>query len=259
MEVDEPFSKRRRLEHESRPWWESPGAKDAAVMWSLCDALSLYANGGGGGAVAWMAAPGTPAESAEASNEPLLRALTQLANAAATENGVRRQLVSECQVHAPLLRLMQSPWAQQPLVAERCCRLLHWLCARAPENREVLASHSIFGGVRLLSFVDALLDVVEGHRQCREVLAHALRALAVLLPCPRVREELRRCQPRLLTCLAVALHEVLDVATVRAVCRWIPGLSGQVRQARSRLVTKLEDRSCCVEAEEVDDVHMADL
>mmetsp|Transcript_42997 Transcript_42997/g.109299 ORF Transcript_42997/g.109299 Transcript_42997/m.109299 type:complete len:417 (-) Transcript_42997:7-1257(-) len=157
-------------------------------------------------------------------SEPLLRTLTQLANAAAAGAAVRRQLVSECQVHAPLLRLMQGPWSHLPHVAERCCRLLHWLCARAPENREILAAHRspcAFGGARSVSFVDAALGAAEAHPGCREVLAHALRALAALLPCPRAREELLRSQQRLLACLAHA-GEALDASAVRAVCRWLP-------------------------------------
>lgn len=157
--------------------------------------------------------------------EPLLRTLTQLANAAAAGAAVRRQLVSECQVHVPLLRLMQGPWARLPHVAERCCRLLHWLCARAPENREALASYRspcAFGGPRSVSFVDAALGAAEAHPGCREVLVHALRALAALLPCQRVREELLRSQQRLVACLARAGEEAQDASAVRAVSRWLP-------------------------------------
>ncbi|CAE8705907.1 unnamed protein product, partial [Polarella glacialis] len=131
----------------------------------------------------------------------------------------------------------------------------------------VLASHytpGSLGGARSVSFVDALLDAAEGHPQCREVLAHALRALAALLPCPRVREELRRTQTRLLTCLTLALEEALDVAAVRAVCRWLPGVSSEVRQARSRLgkldlnVLQAVSENTPVDAED-DDVQMADV
>merc|ERR1719440_2359833 len=168
--------------------------------------------------------------------EPLLRALTQLANAAAAGASARRQLVAECQVQAPLLRLMQTSWAQQPLVMERCCRLLHWLCARAPENRETLAAHHspcLRNGTRSVTFVDAVLGAVEAHACCREVLSHALRALVALLPCLRVREELLRVQQRLLSCLTLA-SEALDAGAVRAVCRWLPGVSSQVRRARGR-------------------------
>lgn len=172
-----------------------------------------------------------------ANAEPLLRALTQLANAAAESTATRRQLVAQCQVHAPLLRLMQHPWAQQPLVIERCCRLLHWLCARAPENRETIASHRgacTGGGAQSVGFVDLVLGAAEAHPQRREVLAHAMRALHALLPCSRVRAEVLRCQPRLLKCLVLA-WEVLDEVSVQAVCRWLPGISGQVRLARGRL------------------------
>merc|ERR1712176_198720 len=128
----------------------------------------------------------------------------------------RRQLVAECHVQAPLLRLMQTPWAQQPLVMERCCRLLHWLCARAPENREMLAAHHgpcLKNGARSVSFVDVVLGAVEAHACCRE--------------------ELLKAQQRLLSCLTLA-SEALDIAVVRAVCRWLPGVSSQVRRARGR-------------------------
>lgn len=172
-----------------------------------------------------------------ATAEPLLRALTQLANAAAESTATRRQLVAQCQVHVPLLRLMQHPWAQQPLVIERCCRLLHWLCARAHENREAIASHRgacSGGNAQSVGFVDLVLGAAEAHPQRREVLAHAMRALHALLPCSRVRAEVLRCQPRLLRCLVLA-WEVLDEVSVRAVCRWLPGISGQVRLARGRM------------------------
>lgn len=205
------------------------------------------------------------------SGEPLLRALTQLANMAAIGSLERRHLVSECQVHLPLLRLMQGPWARQPLVAERCCRLLHWLCVRAPENREVLAAHRspcTLGGARSVSFVDAALAMAEAHPQRREVLAHALRALAALLPCPRVREELLRSQPRLLTCLVQA-GEALDAAAIRSVCRWLPGVSSQVRQARNGRQTTAAGGAGAASASQQpgaepalhgdDDVEMADL
>jgi len=172
--------------------------------------------------------------------EPLLRALTQLANAAAAGGtAARRQLVAECQVHAPLLRLMQDPWSEQPVVMERCCRLLHWLCARAPENREVLAAYrspcTARGGVRSVSFVDVVLSAVETHPRRREVIAHALRAIVALLPCLRVREELLRTQPRLLACLVLAGEAPDAAAAVRSVSRWLPGVSSQVRWARGRL------------------------
>ncbi|CAK0852757.1 unnamed protein product, partial [Prorocentrum cordatum] len=65
------------------------------------------------------------------------------------------------------------------------------------------------------------------------VLAHAMRALATLLPCPRVREELLRTQPQLLRCLALA-GEALDVSAVRSVCRWLPGIPCRVWQAPGR-------------------------
>lgn len=168
--------------------------------------------------------------------EPLLRALTQLANAAAAGASTRRQLVAECQVQAPLLRLMQTHWGQQPLVMERCCRLVHWLCARAPENRDMLAAHRspcLRNCARSVTFVDALLGAVEAHECCRDVLLHALRALVAFLPCLHVREELLRAQQRLLSCLTLA-SEVLDAAAVRAVCRWLPGVSSHVRRARLR-------------------------
>merc|ERR1712196_522361 len=74
---------------------------------------------------------------------------------------------------------------------------------------------------------------VEAHACCREVLAHAFRALVALLPSLRVREELLRAQQRLLSCLTLA-SEALDTAVVRAVCRWLPGVSSQVRRARGR-------------------------
>eukprot|EP00927_Polykrikos_kofoidii_P071707 TRINITY_DN67944_c0_g1_i1.p1 TRINITY_DN67944_c0_g1~~TRINITY_DN67944_c0_g1_i1.p1 ORF type:complete len:377 (-),score=70.21 TRINITY_DN67944_c0_g1_i1:57-1187(-) len=304
MEVDCPYPKRRRLAGSAL--WEEEALQEECVLWTLCDAVALYASespvlhgstagfmeasgsrrgvGGFGelqqsarvAAFAATAAPSPPAlvsrtfsppfdgsplhevppaspstvpssasaaclSSASAGSlpmEPLLRALTRLANAAAAGTGVRRQLVAECQVHAPLLRLMQRPWALQPLVAERCLRLLHWLCTRSPENREVLAAFrgacvSNSGGARSVSFVEAVLGVTEVHPRCREVLAHALRALVALLPSPSVREELTRSQSRLLTCLVFA-GEALDVTAVRAVCRWLPGLSGEVRRAFSR-------------------------
>jgi len=208
----------------------------------------------------------TSAQAMGMATEPILRALTQLANAAASGAAARQQLVVECQVHAPLLRLMLGPWGQEPLVAERCCRLLHWLCARAPENREILAVHCSPGasGARSISFIDAVLGSAEAHCQRREVLAHALRALAALLPCPRVREELLRVRPRLLSCLALA-GEALDAVAVRSVCRWLPGVSGQVRQAR-RLGKKGEDDGQQavlafkpVPCHDDDDVHMDDV
>eukprot|EP00931_Biecheleriopsis_adriatica_P116234 TRINITY_DN91907_c0_g1_i1.p1 TRINITY_DN91907_c0_g1~~TRINITY_DN91907_c0_g1_i1.p1 ORF type:complete len:318 (-),score=67.47 TRINITY_DN91907_c0_g1_i1:8-961(-) len=293
MDIDYPYPKRQRIDTEARPWWEAPRVEDSSAIWGLCDALSLYASGAGSCSCSTglpPSSPGSPsaaetgsslkeaallvspvqvaaasaAAPRAAASEPLLRALTQLANAAAAGAGVRRQLVAECQVHAPLLRLMQGPWGRQPLVAERCCRLLHWLCARAPENREVLAAHYSLCGVRSLSFVDALLDAAEGHHQCRDVMAHVLRALAALLPCPRVREDLQtRTQPRLLSCLTLALQEALDVAAVRAVCRWLPGLSGQVRQAKSKLRKMASSGGAHVAAEpllfdEDEDVQMTD-
>lgn len=167
-------------------------------------------------------------------NEPLLRTLTQLANTAASCVRSRRQLVSECQVHAPLLRVMLGPWARQPHVAERCCRLVHWLCARNTENREVIATHRnpSMSGDTHFSFVDAALSAAEMHPRSREVTGHAVRALAALLPCTRVSEELRRSQQRFLSCL-MAAGEALDASAVRSVCRWLPGVSGQLRQARA--------------------------
>eukprot|EP00929_Paragymnodinium_shiwhaense_P076778 TRINITY_DN39522_c0_g2_i1.p1 TRINITY_DN39522_c0_g2~~TRINITY_DN39522_c0_g2_i1.p1 ORF type:complete len:402 (+),score=88.24 TRINITY_DN39522_c0_g2_i1:50-1255(+) len=182
------------------------------------------------------------------SSEPLLRTLTQMANAAAASAAARRVLVTECQVQAPLLRLMQQlPWSRQPVVMERSCRLLHWLCARTPENRAVLAAHraacETSVGCRSVSFVDAVLETAETHSQCREVLAHALRALAALLPSPLVREELARTQPRLITCL-VSAGELLDVAAVKAVCRWLPGMAGQLNESLTgRQRWRLKDRS----------------
>lgn len=244
MDVDWPDPKRRRLD-DLDAWWED------SALWGLCDALMLYANGPAGCSVSsgqWWStvAPGSPGRSSmdlgainedfSTACEPLLRALTQLANAAAAGAVARRQLVAECHVQAPLLRLMQTPWAQQPLVMERCCRLLHWLCARAPENREMLAAHHspcLKNGARSVSFVDVVLGAVEAHACCREVLAHAFRALVALLPSLRVREELLRAQQRLLSCLTLA-SEALDTAVVRAVCRWLPGVSSQVRRARGR-------------------------
>lgn len=259
MDIDWPNPKRRRTDIAS---------EDSSVLLGLCDALALYAATVPAGAV-------TCAEAAREvqdewalglATEPILRALTQLANAAASGAAVRQQLVVECQVHAPLLRLMLGPWGQEPLVAERCCRLLHWLCARAPENREILAAHCSPGasGVRSISFIDAVLGAAEAHFQRREVLAHALRALAALLPCPRVREELLRVRPRLLSCLALA-GEALDAVAVRSVCRWLPGVSGQVRQACSRLDKKGEDDSLQVHmfkpvpGHDDGDVHMDDV
>merc|ERR1719199_910328 len=85
---------------------------------------------------------------------------------------------------------------------------------------------------RSMTFVDAVLGAVEAHACCREVLAHALRALVALLPCLRVREELLRAQQRLLSCLTLA-SESLDSAAMRALCRWLPGVSSQVRRALS--------------------------
>merc|ERR1712008_568422 len=127
---------------------------------------------------------------------------------------------------APLLRLMLGPWGQEPLVAERCCRLLHWLCARAPENREILAAHCSPGasGARSISFIDAVLGAA----------------------------------------LALA-GEALDAVAVRSVCRWLPGVSGQVRQACSRLDKKGEDDSLQVHmfkpvpGHDDGDVHMDDV
>jgi len=181
--------------------------------------------------------------------EPLVRALTQLANAAASGSGVRRQLISDCQVHIPLLRLMQDPRAQLPLVVERCCRLLHWLCVGTPENRDVLGGYrgpstGCSQGSRVgcgyrggsaeslgLSFVDAVLGAVEAHTRHREVIANAFRALVALLPCPRVQEDLLRTPTRFLACLTLG-GEILDGAAVRSVCRWLPGISKSVRRTR---------------------------
>jgi len=189
-----------------------------------CSSLSLGGLGGAGGGAAGTA-------SRQRGVEALLRTLTQLANAAAAGAAARRHLVSECQVHAPLLRLMQGHWAQLAHVAERCCRLLHWLCAGNPENRDIVAAHRspcALGGTRLFSFVDAALSIAEAHSSCRDVIAHVLRALAVLLPCPCVREELLRSQQRLLACLACA-GGAADAAVLRAVRRWLPCLAGQLR------------------------------
>lgn len=277
MEVDWPYPPPKRMR--SGLCWPAPPQVfdvDSSALWGLCDALALYASGPANGISEFgsladdgrsspipQLAPASPptdqddrrqigARWATQANglalEPLLRALTQLANAAAENIAIQRQLVSECQVHAPLLRLMQSAWARQPLVAERCCRLLHWLSARAPENREVLASHcspSACGGARSITFVDAVLRTAESHPRSREVMAHALRALTALLPCSRVQEELLRMQPRLLTCL-VAAGEALDVVAVRAVCKWLPGVSGQVRQAVGSRFSKLGESSTCI-------------
>jgi len=184
--------------------------------------LAPTARGTNGATVSTGAAP-----------EPLLRALTQLANAAAVCTVVRRQLVVECQVHAPLLRLMQDPWVQDKVVLERCCRLLHWLCTQTPENREILAAHrcpSTRSGVKSVSFTDAVLSVAQKHPQNRDVLANALRALAALLPCSQVREELLRTQPQLLTFLILA-GEALDQTAIRSICRWFPSVASQVRRA----------------------------
>jgi len=229
-------------------------------------AISSSASADGVNHSSWISRT-TSAQALGMAIEPILRALTQLANVAATGAVVRQQLVVECQVHAPLLRLMLGPWGEEPLVAERCCRLLHWLCARAPENREILAAHCSPGasGARSISFIDAVLGAAEAHCQRREVLAHALRALAALLPCPRVREEILRVRPRLLSGLALA-GEALDAVAVRSVCRWLPGVSGQVRQACSRLGKKGEDDSLqaahtfkLVPCHDDGDVHMDDV
>jgi len=207
------------------------------------------------------AVPGAPAP------EPLLRALTQLANTGAACATTRRQLVVECQVHVPLLRLMQRPWGLQPLVAERCFRLLHWLGVRAPDSREVLGAHrspcAVAGSARSVSFADAVLGAVEAHRNRSEVLAMAMRSLcSALLPCACVREELARAQPRLLTCLALSATS-LDAATLRAMGRWMPGASSQVRKARgespdTRHVTDMAAACGVGHFEDDFDVDMAD-
>lgn len=294
MEVDWPDPKRQRLDVEDSALW---GLCDALLLYASGHGLATSS------CCQWWPAipPGSPDEDTSAqchralaetsllpgftlgqavhppsphgrrsqavpesaASEPLLRTLTQLANVAATGASVRRQLVAECHVQAPLLRLMQTPWAQQPLVMERCCRLLHWLCARAPENRETLAAHHspcLKNGARSVTFVDAVLGAVEAHACCREVLSHALRALVALLPCLRVREELLRAQQRLLSCLTLA-SEALDAASVHAVCRWLPGVSSQVRRARGRPSIDLSSSVSAVPLQPRNDldIEMADV
>lgn len=256
MDVDWPGPKRRRLE---------PEPEDDVIsttLWSLRDALLHFASGSGCESVALPVTPtgqgtttmmpATPTGSPHSATpamvpdvpvaEPLLRALTQLANIAARDASVRRKLVAEHQVHAPLLRLMQGPLVLQPLIAMRCCRLVHWLCVGAPENREVLAAPGGGAGTsqgrRLFVFVDAMLGIMETHAKSREVLKHALRALSSLLPCPRLREEVLRARPRLVDLLGSAA-QVLDPAAENGSCgRWLPGVPGfatrRLRQANYR-------------------------
>lgn len=256
MDIDWPAPKRRRLEDESWFWKQPTSLPEESAVWGLCDALSFYAQDAPlGQNIDFPRASPTPASDSEAEQhriwvgaaspaspascvwpggnreapEPLLRALTQLANAAAAGGlAARHRLVAECQVHAPLLRLMQPPWCRDSTVMLRCCRLLHWLAARAPDNRDVLATYrgpsAYAGGPRSISFVATVLAAVEAHQRNRELLGHALRALAVLLPCPAVREELARAPPKLLACVAPAA-EVVDPATFRILCRWWPGAS----------------------------------
>jgi len=227
MDVDWPFPKRRRLDV----------LPQDSFLWGCCDALALYAGHGAeaeegnrspspsgeGGVSRLEVAAGVSAP------EPLLRALTQLANAAASDTTARRQMVLDCEVQVPLLRLMQSSWACQSLVIERCCRLLHWLCSRTPANREVVVAHRgpAIGGAHSVSYVHCLLSLMEFHH-CREVLSHALRALAALMPCASARGELLQTQSRMLACLAVK-GETLDASAIASVCRWFPGLSRQLR------------------------------
>lgn len=207
-------------------------------------------------------AAGATAATCASAPEPLLRALTQLANSAAKCEVARRQLVVECQVHVPLLRLMQRPWGLQPLVAERCFRLLHWLGVRAPESREVLGTHrspcAVAGSARSVSFADAVLGAVEAHRNRGEVLAMAMRSLcSALLPCACVREELARAQPRLLACLALAATS-LDAATLRAMGRWMPGASSQVRKARGEPPETRQPTDVAAAAVGMADMHFED-
>lgn len=258
MEIDWPSTKsKRRRATAGGAWWEAPQSPDPDAscedlgLMGLVDALMLFASGshlgtacvsgycseGGCGSShypggIWVSSTQNPTGPSSAVLEPLVRALTQLANAAASTSMVRRQLISECAVHVPLLRLMQEPRAQLPLVVERCCRLVHWLCAGTPENRDVLGGYRCpaTGGLPD-SFVHAVLGVVEAHARQREVLANAFRALVALLPCPRVQEDLSRAQTRLLACLSLG-GEILDEVVVRSVCRWLPAIARSVRRAR---------------------------
>eukprot|EP00928_Gymnodinium_smaydae_P078930 TRINITY_DN62981_c0_g1_i1.p1 TRINITY_DN62981_c0_g1~~TRINITY_DN62981_c0_g1_i1.p1 ORF type:complete len:329 (-),score=31.01 TRINITY_DN62981_c0_g1_i1:207-1193(-) len=252
MEIDTwQLPKRRRLEDGA--WWEAPPTPPSdSLLWGLCDALGHYASSvtrnGCPVSVGCTSAAGPASlgchsghvaavgvsSTAPPAYEPLLRSLTQLANAAAVGVAVRRQLVAKCNVHVPLLQLMQQPVTQPPVITERCCRLLHWLCVRIPENREALASvrsprSYSTESPQPLSFVEAVLSAIEAHPQNRGVLAHALRALASLLPCQAIRNELQQhgMQPRLLTCLSLAGNNV-EQSAVRSVCRWLPGVSGRV-------------------------------
>eukprot|EP00746_Dinoflagellata_sp_MGD_P003437 gnl/MRDRNA2_/MRDRNA2_106688_c0_seq1.p1 gnl/MRDRNA2_/MRDRNA2_106688_c0~~gnl/MRDRNA2_/MRDRNA2_106688_c0_seq1.p1 ORF type:complete len:326 (+),score=52.91 gnl/MRDRNA2_/MRDRNA2_106688_c0_seq1:107-1084(+) len=243
MDIDWPGPKRRRLESDAED------DNTSTTLWSLRDALLHYASIAGCDSVVVPATPtgpgtatvqpATPTGTASSAvpkavhdvpvAEPLLRALTQLANVAARDASVRRKLVAEHQVHAPLLRLMQGPLVLSPLVAMRCCRLVHWLCVGAPENRDVLVAPGNAGtprGRRIFVFVDAILRIMEAHAASSEVLKHSVRALSSLLPCPRLREEVLRARPRLIDLLGSAVQS-LDPAAENGSCRrWLPGLPG---------------------------------
>lgn len=276
MEVDWPLQKRRRLASDGRwcetlpedsPLW---GLCDALKFFASGTGPTVYGGAGGGIVPIELVAPSTttlltqpaaPPTDAWSSSRPgegclsgavarcgadnladvattetLLRSLTQLANAAASGLAVRRQLITECQVHVPLLRLMQHPWAQLPHVAERCCRLLHWLCVQAPENREVLAAHRMActpGSGMSVSFVSAVLGAAEAHSGSRDVQAHVVRALVSFLPSAQARDEFQRAEDRVLSCLLMAWDR-LDGGALESVSKWLPDLCCQVQSALGR-------------------------
>merc|ERR1719240_989060 len=136
MDVDWPGPKRRRLESDAED------DNTSTTLWSLRDALLHYASIAGCDSVVVPATPtgsgmatvqpATPTGTAGSTvpkaphdvpvAEPLLRALTQLANVAARDASVRRKLVAEHQVHAldaqpPIFSSLTHP-LQQHLLTE---------------------------------------------------------------------------------------------------------------------------------------------
>jgi len=112
-------------------------------------------------------------------SEPLLRALTQLANAASTERDMREALISDLQVHVPLVKILRLYW-YSPSVVERSCRLMFWLAHKHKPNQERLCRETVGLGLRQYSAAECLSQSLAEHPEAWGVQHHAARALMAL-------------------------------------------------------------------------------